>query len=44
MRLWFSDWEFLWLPAAVLAPCVLIGLGQLVFGCALTWIGVMLWP
>ncbi len=27
-----ADWEWLWLPAAVLAPCVLIGLGQLVFG------------
>lgn len=28
----FRDWEFLWLPAAVLASCVLIGLAQLAFG------------
>lgn len=27
-----ADWEWLWLPAAVLAPCVLIGVGQAVFG------------
>ncbi len=27
-----ADWEWLWLPAAVLAPCVLIGLAQLVWG------------
>jgi hypothetical protein len=32
MKRWLADWEFLWLPAAIFAPCALIGIGQLVFG------------
>ncbi len=28
MKRRFADWEFLLLPAAVFAPCVLVGLGM----------------